>query len=323
MAPLSKFLTFSQHASDLKLEFFPPIELDKTKAYSLGLVYFITYNNIPNVDNRNNKFKFFHTKKPELTFDVSITTGQYEFNNLIKEMLTCTVVACKNFYHNKLRDLEDNFGKRKNTVQEYHKKGFGAGIPNKQAEDLKLIEDELKSEQKKVKDELIATVHDIYQIDISYNETTQHTVIRNCDAYQFDFNVQNSIGTLLGFKSRNSIIKDHVKVVSNPGRDYGEVEKKALVSAYPIRITNLNCLNIHCNLVSESYVNGKRSHLLYSIPFNFYTGHRIYEYPKDIIYMPIQADRISVMELRITDQNDNYINFQTEEVTLVLHLKEA
>ncbi len=76
-------LTLSGTSSILEANYFEPIELSTKKNYVLGLVEFLTFNSIPNIDVNNNKF---HINNQEL----AIPTGSYEIadiNNYLKKVL--------------------------------------------------------------------------------------------------------------------------------------------------------------------------------------------------------------------------------------------
>ena len=49
-------LTLSENLSVLETQYFPQIELSPNKNYVLGLVEFLTFNSMPNVDISQNKF---------------------------------------------------------------------------------------------------------------------------------------------------------------------------------------------------------------------------------------------------------------------------
>lgn len=68
-------LTLSGISSTLEAHYFPPIDLLPNKNYSLGLVEFLTFHSIPNIDERNNKF---YIGKNVIT----IPTGSYEIEDI-------------------------------------------------------------------------------------------------------------------------------------------------------------------------------------------------------------------------------------------------
>lgn len=70
-------LTLSAQSSILDAQYFPPIELSSDKNYVLGLVEFLTFYSIPNVDKGNNKF---HVDGKAIT----LPTGSYEIEDIEK-----------------------------------------------------------------------------------------------------------------------------------------------------------------------------------------------------------------------------------------------
>ena len=75
---MSLTFTFTGKSSILTSNFFPSIELKENTAYEIGLLSFETYNSIPNVDSRNNKFHFDKGKVLE------IPSGTYEIQDIAK-----------------------------------------------------------------------------------------------------------------------------------------------------------------------------------------------------------------------------------------------
>jgi len=76
-------LTLSGTSSTLEAQYFPPIELSPQKNYMLGLVEFLGFNSIPNIDIEKNKFYIGNHK-------ITIPTGTYEITYIeryIQEIL--------------------------------------------------------------------------------------------------------------------------------------------------------------------------------------------------------------------------------------------
>lgn len=71
----SFILTLSGNSSILEAEYFPPIELSASKQYVLGLVEFLTFNAIPNIDSEKNKFYIGNRK-------IVLPTGSYEIGDI-------------------------------------------------------------------------------------------------------------------------------------------------------------------------------------------------------------------------------------------------
>ena len=73
---MSLTFTFTGKSSILTSNFFPSIDLKDSTAYEIGLLSFESYNSIPNVDSRNNKFHFDKDKILE------IPSGTYEIQDI-------------------------------------------------------------------------------------------------------------------------------------------------------------------------------------------------------------------------------------------------
>lgn len=72
----SLIISLSGRTSVLENQFFPPIELAREKNYVLGLVELLTFNSIPNLDNK----KFYVTGIDP----INIPTGSYEIEDINK-----------------------------------------------------------------------------------------------------------------------------------------------------------------------------------------------------------------------------------------------
>jgi len=64
--------------STLRADFNPPIELEKDVPYEIGLLSFVAYNSIPNVDETNNKFYF------DDGLFIDIPYGTYEVGDIAR-----------------------------------------------------------------------------------------------------------------------------------------------------------------------------------------------------------------------------------------------
>ena len=51
-------INFSRRSSDIRTQFYPPIQLDPSKRHEIGLSRLETYNSIPNVDEYNNVIRY-------------------------------------------------------------------------------------------------------------------------------------------------------------------------------------------------------------------------------------------------------------------------
>lgn len=128
-----------------------------------------------------------------------------------------------------------------------------------------------------------------------------------CDlktTFPIDFTAPNSIGRLLGFKPR----------ILAGGKKH--------VSDHPINISKVTSLRVHCNLIANSYDNGKPVHVLHTFTTKVDPGFKINESPTNAIYLPINKKHINEIIVEIQDQDGKDVNFNDELITITLHLKE-
>jgi hypothetical protein len=49
--------------------------------------------------------------------------------------------------------------------------------------------------------------------------------------------------------------------------------------------------------------------------------YKIVEVPREVIYLPVNTRTVDNLNVRVTDQNGDLINFNSEELIVRLHLK--
>lgn len=87
-------------------------------------------------------------------------------------------------------------------------------------------------------------------------------------------------------------------------------------------ISSINVINVECSIASGSFRNGKKSQTLYSFTPAVPTGYKMIEKPQNILFLPINVQEISSINLRLTDQSGSLVYFNYEEVTILLVLRE-
>ena len=91
-----------------------------------------------------------------------------------------------------------------------------------------------------------------------------------------------------------------------------------------VNINNVSDINIECDLIQGCYNNGVSSNLLYSFPSNTVpSGYKLTERMNPPIYIPINRKQISNIHIRIVDQNDKTIDFNGENISMYLHLRQV
>ena len=104
-----------------------------------------------------------------------------------------------------------------------------------------------------------------------------------------DFSVPNSFASLLGFD----------KSVYMSSSTY-------FISQRKINISNINTINIECDLIQGGFYNGIKDNIIYNFPsFTVPVGFKIIEQMSPPIYLPITRKVINDIRFRILDQDCN------------------
>ena len=101
-------------------------------------------------------------------------------------------------------------------------------------------------------------------------------------------------------------------------------KENKLWSSERLNITDIETINIECNLIQGSYINGESSNILYTFPaFSVPLGYKIIEKPFSSIYFPLNVRTISEMRIRVIDQKERLIDFNGEIININLHLRQV
>lgn len=138
-------------------------------------------------------------------------------------------------------------------------------------------------------------------ISIKANNNTLKCEIKS--KYEIDFTRAESVGRLLGFSGK--------KLRANQLHE----------SDLPVEIIKVSSIRIECNIVSESFYDGKPSHTLFEFSPNVDPGFAINIEPRNILYMPVKTRYIDNITIRILDQLGRIINFRGEQILIRLELK--
>ena len=141
-------------------------------------------------------------------------------------------------------------------------------------------------------------------ISITANVNTLRTELEILDNYKVDFRVTNSFNKILGFKSK----------VYHAGVNTSE----SIVDILPV-----NSIFIALDLINGSYVNGTKKSVIYSFFPNVEPGFKIVETPPNLVYLPVNKNEISSIEVTMTDQDGKLLNLRGEKLTIRLHIREV
>jgi len=123
--------------------------------------------------------------------------------------------------------------------------------------------------------------------------------------HQVDFDIDKSLSRLLGFKKKLYAQGFHI-------------------SENIPKITEINSINVQCDIIEGGYVNGKLTNNIFSYPaFTVPIGYSLNVIPKSLIYFPVTRKTINSITIRITDEKGKAINFGGEEIMIDLLLREV
>lgn len=318
-------------SSYLESNFFPPFEIPKNT--KCGFISLNTVNSVPNISNNNNKFTF-NNKLYE------IPVGCYELEDIFDWMIKNTskysstskkippdFTMLEKIYDDRTAPRYLLFDKGGDKVPEKIEIDYSYLIPEDNVDLNNVIDTNipiynhdmlLTFEQKThTAKEIGDKAHKLFiqhldykgelkrekQMSISLNKNTGHVEIYS--QYPIIFKGEDNLNSVLGFKNESVI------------------EAKTIAySFYPVQINAINNFNIHCNIISGSYLNDESSQIIHSFNSKVDPGYKMDEVPTTVIYYPVTVEKISTLIIRITDQNNNLVDFRGEEVTVRIHLKQ-
>ena len=143
-----------------------------------------------------------------------------------------------------------------------------------------------------------------YPITLKFNTTTFRVTIRLADKYQIDLTASN-FHDLIGFNKK--VIKD----------------KTNIGSYVPNLAQDTEILNIHCDLLNSSLVDGVDTDIIYSFSTSVLTASDSFERePLRVTYNPLNKTTISSIRIYITDGKRRIINLNGADTSFSLILKE-
>ncbi len=142
-----------------------------------------------------------------------------------------------------------------------------------------------------------------FAIEFSMNESTQKLSIKiKNENFYIDCTPENSITRCLGFSKTDFF-------------------RKAKEGSKMINLSGFNTINIHANLISGSFLNGVRTHILHSFTPETHFGYKIVEVPHTVIYHPLNTYELTDLEISVKDEQNQLLDFNNEDICLSLILK--
>ena len=118
-----------------------------------------------------------------------------------------------------------------------------------------------------------------------------------------DFNVDNSIRSVLGFEPKKYV----------GGKRY-ESESE-------VHILCVESILVHCDVINSSRVNGVLAPVIYNFFPNVSPADKIVCQPQHLMYIPLSLYTISSMTAWITDQEGKVLDIGAEQLTLTFHIR--
>jgi hypothetical protein len=123
------------------------------------------------------------------------------------------------------------------------------------------------------------------------------------DSFKIDFDTNNSMAPVLGF-NKDSVLGSGVNN-----------------SAHIVNILEVNSILVNCDIISNSYLNGSHSPVIYSFFPNVRPGGKIIQEPNTITFLSINRSYIESIRIWLTDQDGKTIDFRGEKITARLLLR--
>ena len=122
------------------------------------------------------------------------------------------------------------------------------------------------------------------------------------DSVKVDMTIDNCLRTVLGFDPK----------VFGKGRN---------VSEHTVNIMRVNSIFVHCDVIGSTYLKGSQTPIVFSFFPDVSPGSKIVIEPKILIYLPLTLGVISRLTSWLTDQNNEKLDLQGEEVTVKYHIR--
>lgn len=147
------------------------------------------------------------------------------------------------------------------------------------------------------------------KIILDANRATLRATLTLARRYQVDFDVPNSISSVLGFERQ-------IYTFDRSTNGYSEGE-------HIVNIISINSILVNSDIISGSYVDGTQQSTIYSFFPGVDPGMKILQTPKNLVYLPVTLRTINRMETYLTDQRGHPIDLRGEHLTIRFHLREV
>ena len=103
-----------------------------------------------------------------------------------------------------------------------------------------------------------------------------------------------------------------------PGWDYKHYNK--YISQKIVNLSNTSKINLLCDVIDGSIVNGSRQPILYSFVLDKKPGYKVFCEPESIHYKKINKSVLNTITFYLEDDNNEEVNFNQETLTFTLQM---
>ena len=161
---------------------------------------------------------------------------------------------------------------------------------------------EIKGLNKEIQRQL-DTNEDDEAFELIANTNTFKSILNIKENYKVLFKGHRSIKEILGF-TKNIY-------------DSGINESENIVNILPV-----NSILLHTNITQGSILNGSSDSIIYSFFPKVTPGHKITQEPINPIYLPLSTNLIRDFYIKVTDQDNNILDFRGDELTFTFHIRQ-
>ena len=141
-------------------------------------------------------------------------------------------------------------------------------------------------------------------IDIEYDDITMKTkLVVGYGIIAIRFDEKYFFSTILGFTS---------------GWDYKSYNK--YTSQKIVNLGSTNKINLKCDAIDGSVVNGLRQPILYSFVLDKLPGYKVFSEPETIHYKKINKSVLNTITFYLEDDNNNEVDFNGETLNFTLQM---
>ena len=138
---------------------------------------------------------------------------------------------------------------------------------------------------------------------ITADPITLRTHLKIAKDWKVNFPEMNSIAKVLGFQNK----------------DY--VGPKEFIGEKICNILKVNNILVQCDVIAGSSINGKPAPVIFNYSPNVQAGSKIVAEPVTPIYLPVTLDSIQDFTVWVTDQDNELLDLQEEDLVITFHIR--